>query len=42
MILKRVFGPTKEKDGILRIKTNAELNNLIKNKNIINCIKPED
>jgi hypothetical protein len=25
-ILRRIFGPTKERDGALRIKTNDELN----------------
>jgi hypothetical protein len=35
-ILKRIFGPTKERDGTWRIKTNDELNKLIKNKTIIN------
>jgi hypothetical protein len=30
--LRRIFGPTKERDGGWRIKTSVELNNLIKNK----------
>ena len=34
----RIFGPTKEKDGTWRIKTNDEL---IKHKNIINHIKAQ-
>jgi hypothetical protein len=33
-ILRRIFGPTKEKDGTRRIKTNEELDCLIKH-NII-------
>jgi hypothetical protein len=33
--LRRIFGPTKEKDKTLRIKTNEELDYLIKHKNII-------
>jgi hypothetical protein len=37
-ILRRIFGPTKEKDGTWRIKTNEELDYLIKHKNIINQI----
>jgi hypothetical protein len=37
-ILRRIFGPTKERDGTWRIKTNDELNNLIKNEDIINYI----
>jgi hypothetical protein len=38
-VLKRIFGPTKERDGTWRIKTNDEL---IKHKNIINYIKHKD
>jgi hypothetical protein len=37
-VLKRIFGPTKERDGSWRIKTNDEL---IKHKNIINYIKAQ-
>ena len=37
-ILRRIFGPTKE-NQIWRVKTNEELDKLIKHKNIINCIK---
>jgi hypothetical protein len=40
-ILRRIFGPTKEKDGTWRIKTNDELNKLIGNKTIINYIKSQ-
>jgi hypothetical protein len=35
-VLRRIFGPTKERDGTWRIKTNDEL---IRHKNIINHIK---
>jgi len=38
-ILRRIFGPTKDRDGTWGIKTNDELNNLIRNKNITNYIK---
>jgi hypothetical protein len=38
-VLRRIFGPTKEKDGTWRIKTNDELDELIRHKNIINYIK---
>ena len=38
-ILRRIFGPTKE-NQIWRVKTNEELDKLIKHKNIINFIKP--
>jgi len=37
-ILRRIFGPTKE-NQIWRIKTNQELDKLIKHKNIVNYIK---
>jgi hypothetical protein len=40
-VLRKIFGPTKERDGILRIKTNDELNKLIRHKNIINYIKAQ-
>jgi hypothetical protein len=39
-ILRRIFGPTKE-DQIWRIKTNEELDKLIKHKNIVKYIKPQ-
>ena len=35
-VLRNIFGPTKERDGTWRIKTNDELDKLIRNKNIIN------
>ena len=38
--LRRIFGPTKE-NQIWRIKTNEELDKLIKHKNIVNCIKAQ-
>ena len=37
-ILRRIFGPTEEANGIWRIKTNKELDELIKHRNIINCV----
>jgi len=39
-ILRRIFGPTKE-NQIWRIKTNEELDKLIKHKNIVNYIKAQ-
>ena len=39
-ILRRIFGLTKE-DQIWRVKTNGELDKLIKHKNIINYIKTQ-
>jgi hypothetical protein len=37
-ILRKIFGPTKDRDGTWRIKTNDKL---IRHKNIINCIKAQ-
>jgi len=38
--LRKIFGPTKERDGTWRIKTNDELDELIRH-NIINHIKAQ-
>jgi hypothetical protein len=40
-ILRKIFGPTKEVNGLWRIKTNEELDKLIKQKNIIRDIKSQ-
>jgi hypothetical protein len=40
-VLRRIYAPTKEKDGTWRIKSNEELNRLTGNKNVINCIKAQ-
>jgi len=40
-VLRKIFGPTKERDGTWRIKTNGELDELIRHKNIINHIKAQ-
>jgi hypothetical protein len=40
-ILKKIFGPTKEDNGIWTIKTNRELDELIKHWNIINYVKAQ-
>jgi len=37
-VLRKIFDPNNEK-GIWRIKTNQELDEIIKRKNIINCIR---
>ena len=37
-VLTKIFGPTKGRDGTWRIKTNYELDKLIRQKNIINYI----
>jgi hypothetical protein len=40
-VLRKIYGPTKEKDGTWRIKSNEELNRLTGNKNIINYTKAQ-
>jgi len=40
-VLRRIYGPTKEKDGTWRIKSNEELNRLTGNKNNINYFKAQ-
>ena len=40
-ILRKIFGPTKEANGIWRIKTNKELDELIKHRNIIDYVKAQ-
>jgi hypothetical protein len=40
-ILRKIFGPTKEDKDIWRIKTNKELDQLIKQRNIINYVKSQ-
>jgi hypothetical protein len=40
-ILRKIFEPTKEKNGNWRIKTNKELDELIKYRNVINCVKAQ-
>ena len=38
-VLRKIFGRTKERDGTWRIKTNDELDKIIRHKNIINYIQ---
>jgi len=40
-VLRKIFGPTKERDGTWRIKTNDELGELIRHKNTINHLKAQ-
>jgi hypothetical protein len=40
-VLRKIFGPTKERDFTWRIKTDGELDKLIRHKNIINYIKAQ-
>jgi len=40
-VLRRIYGPSKEKDGTWRIKSNEELNRPTGNKNTTNYIKAQ-
>jgi hypothetical protein len=40
-VLRKIFGPTKEGDDTWRIKTNDEVDNLIRHENIIYYIKAQ-
>ena len=40
-VLRKIFGLTKEDNGIWRIKTSKELDELIKHRNKINYVKPQ-
>jgi len=40
-VLRKIFGPTKERDVTWRIKTNDELDELTRHKNMINHIKAQ-
>ena len=40
-ILRRIFGPTRKKDGSWKIKSNMELDKLIQHWNIINYVKAQ-
>jgi hypothetical protein len=40
-VLRKIYGPTTEKDGTWRIKSNEELHRLTGNKNTINYIKAQ-
>ena len=40
-VLRKIFGPTKERDGTWRTKINAELDELIRHKNIINHVRAQ-
>ena len=40
-ILRKIFGSTKAANGVWRIKTNKELDELIKHRNIINYVKAQ-
>jgi len=40
-IVRKIFGPTRTKDGYWRIKTNQEVNDILKGQNIIEFIKKQ-
>jgi hypothetical protein len=40
-VLRKIFGPTKKKDGSWKIKTNIELDKLIQHRNIIKYVKAQ-
>jgi hypothetical protein len=40
-IMRKIFGPTRSDDGYWRIKTNQEINNILKGQNIIGFIKKQ-
>jgi hypothetical protein len=40
-ILRKIFGPTKENNGVWRFKTNVDLDELIKHRNIIKYVKAQ-
>jgi hypothetical protein len=40
-VLRKICGPTQDNDGTWRIKTNAELQTLIKKENIVRLIKSQ-
>jgi hypothetical protein len=40
-LLRKIFCPTKERNGTWRIKTNCELDIIIRHKNIINYVKAQ-
>jgi hypothetical protein len=40
-VLRKIYGPTLDKDGTWRIKKNEELENLIKKENIVRFIKSQ-
>jgi hypothetical protein len=40
-VLRKIYGPTQDKDGTWRMKTNAELETLIKREHIVRFIKSQ-
>ena len=40
-VMRKILGPTRSDDGYWRIKTNQEINNILKGQNIIGFIKKQ-
>jgi len=40
-VMRKIFGPTRSNDGYWRIKTNQEINDILKGQNIIGFIKKQ-
>ena len=40
--MRKIFGPTRTDDGYWRIKTNQEINEILKVQNIIGLIKKQN
>jgi hypothetical protein len=40
-IMRKIYGPTRTEDGYWRIKTNQEINDILKGENIIGFIKKQ-
>ena len=40
--MRKIFGPTRTDDGYLKIKTNQEINEILKEQNVIGFIKNKD
>jgi len=41
MIMRKILGPTRSHDGYWRIKTNQEINDVLKRQNIVEFIKKQ-
>jgi hypothetical protein len=41
-IMRKIYGPTRTTDGYWSIKTNQEINDILKGQNIIGFIKNKD
>jgi hypothetical protein len=41
-VMRKIFGPTRSEDGYRKIKTNQEINDILKGQNIIGFIKKKE